>query len=104
MLKTLFTPFISPSSAQKQTAAMMVTSHDINFVMGFIKEEEMFSSSNASMSTLPPTTISVSNVSEMNEHFKHFPTGFHRRDLIYANESNRSINEHTRECFSIKNG
>lgn len=96
MLKTLFNPFISPSTAQKQTAAMMVTSHDINFVMGFIKEEEMFSSSNASMSTLPPTTISVSNVSEMNELFPNrFP---HTHEIyFYANESNRSINEHTQE-------
>lgn len=54
---------MSPSS-HKQSAAMMVTSHDINFVMGFIKEEEMFSSSNASMATLPPpTTMPVNNVS-----------------------------------------
>lgn len=63
MLKTLFTPFATPSS-QKQTAAtMMVTSHDINFVMGFIKEEDMFTSSNASMSTRKPSTTSISSVS-----------------------------------------
>lgn len=46
MLKTLLTPF-APST-QKPTpsvAAMLVSSHDINFVMGFIKEEEIFSTS-----------------------------------------------------------
>lgn len=64
MLKTLFTPFVPPST-HKQTAAMMVTSHDINFVMGFIKEEEMFSSPNASLTTLPPTTMPITNVSKM---------------------------------------
>lgn len=63
MLKTLFTPFV-PSSTQKQSAAMMVTSHDINFVMGFIKEEEMFSSPNASLATLPPNRMPIANVSE----------------------------------------
>lgn len=63
MLKTLLTPFIPPST-HKQTAAMMVTSHDINFVMGFIKEEEIFSTSNASHTTLPSTTMPIANVSK----------------------------------------
>lgn len=64
MLKTLFTPFATPSTQkQSSVAAMMVTSHDINFVMGFIKEEEMFSSSNASISTVTPTAMPITNVS-----------------------------------------
>lgn len=58
MLKTLFTPFATPATHKQSAAAMMVTSHDINFVMGFIKEEEMFSSSNASIQKLAPTTLS----------------------------------------------
>lgn len=69
MLKTLLTPF-APST-QKQTpsvATMIVTSHDINFMMGFIKEDEIFSAtSNASdtrfASVLPSK---FQNVSESN--------------------------------------
>lgn len=45
MLKKLF----MVSTKNQSIAAMMVTSHDINFVMGLIKEEEKFSSSNASL-------------------------------------------------------
>lgn len=97
MLKTLFTPFISPSS-QKPSAAMMVTSHDINFVMGFIKEEEMFSSANASMATLPPPTTIVSNVSKMKNIDFCIPTG--SPDDYFINESFHS-NEHKLN-FSIK--
>lgn len=72
MLKTLFTPFVysvTPST-QKQSVAMMVTSHDINFVMGFIKEEEMFSSPNASIQA--PTTVSTTNVSYKSNNMKCF--------------------------------
>lgn len=69
MLKTLFTPFVPPSMQKQSAANMMVTSHDINFVMGFIKEEEMFSSPSASISTLPPTTVPIANVSEMKRIF-----------------------------------
>lgn len=65
MLKTLLTPF-APST-QKQTpsvATMIVTSHDINFMMGFIKEEEIFSpnASDARFVSLLPSKIQ--NVSE----------------------------------------
>lgn len=63
MLKTLFTPFATPSTQKQSAAAMMATSHDINFVMSFIKEEEMFASSNASMSALMPTATSIASVS-----------------------------------------
>lgn len=67
MLKTLLTPF-APST-QKQTpsmATMIVTSHDINFMMGFIKEEEIFSAptnaSEARFASFLPSKIQ--NVSE----------------------------------------
>lgn len=55
MLKTFFTPF----ATQKQSSStMIVTPHDINFMMGFIKEEEMFSS--ATNATNEPITTSNS--------------------------------------------
>lgn len=67
MLKTLLTPF-APST-QKQTpsmATMIVTSHDINFMMGFIKEEEIFSAttntSDARFASILPSKFQ--NVSE----------------------------------------
>lgn len=67
MLKTLLTPF-APST-QKQTpsmATMIVTSHDINFMMGFIKEEEIFSAttnaSDARFASILPSKYQ--NVSE----------------------------------------
>lgn len=53
MLRTLLTPF-SPAPHKQSTtsvATMLVTSHDINFVMGFIKEEEIFTTVNATNTT-----------------------------------------------------
>lgn len=48
MLKTLLTPFqLSVQKPTSSVAAMLITSHDINFVMGFIKEEEIFTSTNS---------------------------------------------------------
>lgn len=65
MLKTLLTPFATPSTQKQSAAAMMVTSHDINFVMGFIKEEDMFPSSNATISTRTPNATAIANVSQI---------------------------------------
>lgn len=77
MLKTLFTPFTT--STQKQSVAtMMVTSHDINFVMGFIKEEDMFSSANASMPTRTPTAMPMANVSFIKSNLNHSRSSFDR--------------------------
>lgn len=68
MLKTLLKPYASTQKQTPSVATMIVTSHDINFMMGFIKEEEIFSAtSNASdtrfASVLPSK---FQNVSESN--------------------------------------
>lgn len=60
MLKTLLTPFGVPST-QKPTQSvttMIVTTHDINFMMGFIKEEEIFSAAAAANATNASITSS----------------------------------------------
>lgn len=67
MLKTFLTPF----STQKQSSsAMIVTPHDINFMMGFIKEEELFSTSaNASSDSLSTIIASAKTI----HHVRIFP-------------------------------
>lgn len=58
MLKTLFTPFAQQKQTSTQSmATMIVTSHDINFMMGFIKEEEIFNADDAPITTLISSKI-----------------------------------------------
>ncbi len=46
MIRSLIKPLGSSSSFKLPTTTMLVTSHDVNFVMGFIKEDEIFVSDN----------------------------------------------------------
>lgn len=47
MLRSLIKPLGSSSSFKiPSTTTMLVTSHDVNFVMGFIKEDEIFVNDN----------------------------------------------------------
>lgn len=44
-MRSLIKP-LGSSSSFKIPTTMLVTSHDVNFVMGFIKEDEIFVSDN----------------------------------------------------------
>lgn len=45
MIRSLIKP-LGSSSSFKLPTTMLVTSHDVNFVMGFIKEDEIFVNDN----------------------------------------------------------
>lgn len=68
MLKTLLNPFapVLPHhqhNHSKSVATMLVTSHDINFVMGFIKEEEQTSANTTTASLSSQSSCSTISAS-----------------------------------------